>query len=69
VKLLTAKEVAERLSVSSLTVIRLARAGAIPAVEIAKRETRTLFRFREESIAKFIASRERRGRSHERDSK
>jgi excisionase family DNA binding protein len=67
VKLLTAKEVAARLSVSSLTVIRLADSGALAAVEVAKRDTRRLLRFREESVDKFIQSRERRGRSHARD--
>ena len=59
--LLTAKDVAQRLNVSPLTVIRLANASALPAVEVAKREHRRLLRFREESVDKFIASRERRG--------
>ena len=59
--LLTAKDVAQRLNASPLTVIRLANAGALPAVEVAKREHRRLLRFREESVDKFIASRERRG--------
>jgi excisionase family DNA binding protein len=61
-KLLTAKEVAVRLNVSALTVIRLADAGALPAVEVAKRDTRRLLRFRETEVDKFIASREQRGR-------
>lgn len=58
VKLLTPKEVAERLSVSSLTVIRLADAGALPVVEVTKQRHRRTRRFRPEAVEKFIASRE-----------
>jgi len=60
VNLLTAKEVAHRLGVSALTVIRLADAGALPAVEVAKRKRRRILRFRLETVEKFIASREMR---------
>jgi excisionase family DNA binding protein len=59
VKLLTAKEVAERLSVSAPTVMRLADAKALPAVIIASRQRKRILRFREESVDKFIAQRER----------
>ena len=59
--LLTAKDVAEKLGVSALTVIRLADSGALAAVEVAKRERRRILRFRPETIEKFITSREKRG--------
>lgn len=58
--LLTAKDVANRLGVSALTVIRLADAGALPAVEVAKRERRRILRFRTEAVEKFITTREKR---------
>jgi excisionase family DNA binding protein len=61
VNLLTAKDVADRLGVSALTVIRLADAGTLPAVEVAKRERRRILRFRPETVEKFITSREKRG--------
>ena len=59
--LLTAKDVAARLSVSPLTVIRLADSGALAAVEVAKRERRRILRFRPETVEKFITIREKRG--------
>jgi len=58
VNLLTPKEVAERLGVSSLTVIRLADAGSLPMVEVTKQKHRRTRRFRPEAVEKFIASRE-----------
>jgi excisionase family DNA binding protein len=58
--LLTAKDVAERLGVSPVTVIRLADTGALSAVEVAKRERRRILRFRPETVEKFIANREQR---------
>lgn len=58
--LLTAKDVAARLGISALTVIRLADAGSLPAVEVAKRERRRILRFRPETVEKFITSREKR---------
>ena len=59
--LFTAKDVAERLGVSALTVIRLADSGTLSAVEVAKRERRRILRFRPETVEKFITSREKRG--------
>lgn len=56
--LLTPKDVAERLGVSSLTVIRLADAGALPAVEVTKQKYRRTLRFRPETVEEFITSRE-----------
>ena len=58
--LLTAKDVAGRLGVSALTVIRLADAGVLPAIEVAKRERRRILRFRPETVERFITSRETR---------
>ena len=49
-----------RLGVSALTVIRLADAGALAAVEVAKRERRRILRFRPETVEKFISTREKR---------
>jgi excisionase family DNA binding protein len=60
VNLLSAKAVAERLGVSPVTVLRLADAGALPAVEVAKREHKRILRFRPETVEKFINSREQR---------
>jgi excisionase family DNA binding protein len=60
VNLLTAKDVAQRLGVSALTVIRLADSGALVAVEVAKRARRRILRFRPESVEKFITVREKR---------
>lgn len=59
--LLTAKDVAARLGVSALTVIRLANAGTLPAVEVARRKRRRILRWRPETVEKFISSREKRG--------
>lgn len=58
--LLTAKDVAQKLGVSALTVIRLADSGALPAVEVAKRQRRRILRFRPETVEKFIVLRERK---------
>ena len=60
-QLLTIKQVKERLSVSGPTIYRLADEGLLPAVEIAKRQRKRLLRWREETLEKFIASREQRG--------
>ena len=57
--LLTAKEVAQRLNLSSLTVIRLADSGALPAIEITRGHHRRCLRFRPEAIEQFISSKER----------
>ena len=59
-RLLTTKEVAERLNVSAVTVLRLADAGSLPAIEVAKRERKRILRFRPETVEKFIANREQR---------
>ena len=58
--LLTAKQVAQILSVSAVTVLRLADTGALQAVEVAQRKRKRILRFRPESIETFIAGRERR---------
>lgn len=59
--LLSAKDVAQRLGVSPVTVLRLVDAGTLPAVEVAKRERKRILRFRPETIEKFITSREQKG--------
>ena len=58
--LLTAKDVADQLGVSALTVIRLADAGSLPAVEVHKGERRRILRFRPETVEKFISTCEKR---------
>lgn len=58
--LLSAKDVAARLGISPVTVLRLADAGALPAVEVAKREHKRILRWKSETVEKFIASREQR---------
>jgi excisionase family DNA binding protein len=58
--LLSAKDVAQRLGVSPVTVLRLADAGSLPAVEVAKRERKRILRFRPETVEKFINSREQK---------
>lgn len=56
-KLLSVKEVAQRLSVSSLTVIRLFDTGALKGVVLANGKHR-LLRFRPETVEDFITKRE-----------
>jgi excisionase family DNA binding protein len=56
--LLTTKKVADQLDVSPPTVIRLADAGVLDAVEVAKHGRRRILRFRPEAVEKFITSRE-----------
>lgn len=58
--LLTAKDVAQRLGISPLTVIRLADAGSLPAVEVHRGARRRILRFRSETVEKFITFREKR---------
>jgi excisionase family DNA binding protein len=60
VKLLSPKDVSERLGVSPLTVIRLADEGSLQAVEVHKGAQRRLLRFRPETIEQFITARETR---------
>jgi excisionase family DNA binding protein len=60
VNLLSAKDVAARLGVSPVTVLRLADSGALPAVEVAKREHKRILRWQPETVDKFIASRKQR---------
>jgi excisionase family DNA binding protein len=60
VNLLTTKEVAVRLGISTLTVIRLANSGMLPAVDVTQRMRRRLLRFRPETVETFITSCEKR---------
>lgn len=57
--LLTTQEVAKRLSVSDMTVIRLHDAGLLAAVEITKDKHRRTLRFRPETIDAFIQRQEK----------
>lgn len=58
--LLSAKDVASRLGVSALAVIRLADCGALAAVEVHSGKRRRILRFRLETVEKFITSREKK---------
>jgi excisionase family DNA binding protein len=60
VKLLSVKDVAQMLGVSTPTVLRLADAGTLPAVVVTQRQRKRLIRFRLESVEKFITSCEQR---------
>jgi excisionase family DNA binding protein len=57
-RLLTTREVAERLALSPETILRRVRAGEIPAIRIAT----NALRFREEDVAEFLELRIERGR-------
>ena len=57
----TAKEAGRRLGVSEVTVFRLFDSGALAGVVIRQGDRKRTIRFREESIEKFITSREQRG--------
>lgn len=59
--LLTAKDVAQKLGVCTLTVIRLANHGTLAAVEVHRGEKRRILRFRAETVEKFISDREKHG--------
>ena len=60
VRLLTPKDVAQMLGVSPVTVLRLADAGALPAVEVARGQRKRLLRWRPEAVEKFITAREKK---------
>jgi excisionase family DNA binding protein len=57
--LLTTREVAVRLHVSHMTVIRLHDAGDLPGVEVLRDRGRRTLRFRPEAVQNFIEKRER----------
>lgn len=58
--LLDTKEVAARLHMSTLTVIRLVDAGELSAIDVNPGAQRRTLRFRPEDIESFIASREKK---------
>jgi len=60
VKLLSVKDVAQMLGVSTPTIFRLADAGALPTVVIAQRARKRILRFRPEAVEKFVLGREKR---------
>jgi excisionase family DNA binding protein len=57
--LLTTQQVAEKLHVSDVTVIRMHDAGDLPAVEVLRDRGRRTLRFRPETVQTFIEQRER----------
>jgi excisionase family DNA binding protein len=60
VSLRTPKEAADRLNVAPVTVLRLFDAGVLPGVVIRAGARKRIIRFREESLEKFITSREQK---------
>jgi excisionase family DNA binding protein len=57
--LLTTQQVAEKLHVSDVTVIRMHDACDLPAVEVLRDRGRRTLRFRPETVQTFIEQRER----------
>lgn len=58
--LLNTKEVATRLNMNPLTVIRLVDAGELVAIDVNPGAARRTLRFRPEDVEQFIASREKK---------
>lgn len=56
----TPKEAAEKLNVAPVTVLRLFDAGTLPGVIVRQGVRKRVIRFREETLEKFITSREQR---------
>ncbi len=56
----TPKEAAEKLNIAPVTVLRLFDAGALPGIVIRQGARKRVVRFREETLEKFITSREQR---------
>ena len=66
VNLYTPTEVAERLNIKPITVIRLFDAGALQGVVIRAGAKKRTIRFRPETVEKFIVAREQKqGRSND----
>jgi excisionase family DNA binding protein len=61
VSLYTASEVAAKLKVKTVTVIRLFDSGALPGVVVRQGARKRVLRFREEALEEFLTSREKRG--------
>ena len=60
--LLTPTDIADRLKVKPVTVLRMFDAGILPGIVLRQGVRKRVIRFREEAIEKFISSRERRGK-------
>lgn len=60
--LLTPTDIADRLKVKPVTVLRMFDAGILPGIVLRQGLRKRVIRFREEAIERFIASRERRGK-------
>jgi len=61
VRLLTPKAAGEVLGVAPVTVLRLHNSGALQGVVVRQGERKRIIRFREETLQKFITSREEGG--------
>lgn len=59
--LLTPTEIADRLKVKPITVIRLFDAGMLPGIVLRQGARKRVIRFREEAIEKFLTTREKQG--------
>jgi len=60
VRLLTAKAVGEVLGIAPVTVLRLYDSGALQGIVLRQGTRKRIIRFREETLQKFLASREQR---------
>ncbi|MSQ47307.1 MAG: DNA-binding protein [Deltaproteobacteria bacterium] len=61
VTLYTPSEVAGKLKVKSVTVLRMFDAGVLPGVILRQGIRKRIIRFREEAVEKFLTTREKRG--------
>jgi excisionase family DNA binding protein len=60
-RLLTPESVAETLSVSRSTVLRMIADGALPAVVLRRGKRKAVYRIRQEALERWVMSRERQG--------
>jgi len=65
-KLLTPENVAESLSVSRSTVLRMISDGSLPAVCLRRGKRKAVYRIREEVLERWVVSKERQGVKTER---
>jgi excisionase family DNA binding protein len=61
VTLYTPSEVAGKLRVKSVTVLRMFDAGVLPGIILRQGVRKRIIRFREEAVEKFITAREKPG--------
>lgn len=65
-KLLTPEDIAQQLSVSRSTVLRMIQDGALPAVCLRRGPRKAVYRVRQEALERWILSRERGAKKSER---